>query len=260
MASVLALLAGIAAGMPTLQPAGKWVVDYRPDMCIAGRDFGTAPATTTFALQPALDMDEDTASLLVLTPERLFSGYREGTATLTLQPSGEVRKLDYRSWVAPTGKQRVFKLELDADFMKSLKRSTGLTLQTNAYAANFATGKMEAIARAMAVCNDSLLRSWNIDPTLKARLADGIDPGKWFNDSMYPPNAKALGAQGRVVIAVTVGPDGKPSACRVVISSKSNDLDRSSCSNTMARARYLPDRDTPNRYAILAISWVLSAY
>ncbi|HEX7709369.1 MAG TPA: energy transducer TonB [Sphingomonadaceae bacterium] len=59
----------------------------------------------------------------------------------------------------------------------------------------------------------------------------------------YPPRAVREEREGRVGVSVTIGPDGKVSACSVSNSSGSPDLDEAACTGMQRYARFNPALD-----------------
>lgn len=70
--------------------------------------------------------------------------------------------------------------------------------------------------------------------------AKPIDIGSWFRANDYPIEAMKKGIEGSVTFEVDVDPAGKPTACRVAVSSGSSILDRATCDAVLARARFEP--------------------
>jgi len=69
------------------------------------------------------------------------------------------------------------------------------------------------------------------------------DPGTWVNQGDYPPRDQNEGNEGTTVFRVTVGTDGRVSACAVVRSSGHAALDAAACKAVKARARFAPATD-----------------
>lgn len=67
--------------------------------------------------------------------------------------------------------------------------------------------------------------------------------GGQIRNSDYPPKARGSGQQGRVETVITVDRKGRPSACEVLRSSGSIELDQATCRLIMRRFRYNPARD-----------------
>lgn len=68
-------------------------------------------------------------------------------------------------------------------------------------------------------------------------------PQDWVNSDDYPREARRQGKQGTVGFRLTIGPDGKPSACRILGSSGTVQLDVEVCRLMMERARFHPALD-----------------
>jgi len=80
-------------------------------------------------------------------------------------------------------------------------------------------------------------------PVVRGSLNDWISP----ND--YPPRALREGAQGVTSFRLTVGVDGRVSACEILTSSGDSDLDETACRVVSLRARFTPARNTQGQVA-----------
>lgn len=253
----LMTMAVTAAITPTpLAPSGKWVVDYQKDMCLVSRSFGPANANTMFALKPAIAMEEGGQTLFVLSLKTGGSGVRRGQALVTLLPSGEQRKLDYVSFIPDGTTFRGYEFDADGDFVALLGDATGLTIAAGKESFAFATGKMQPVLKALNTCDETLFRSWGVDPAAKALTRRGVNPGSWFPADSYPAAAKQRGAQGRSVVVLTVSAEGRASACRVVVKADPA-LDETTCRLGMRNARYEASPGKSDRFAVLAVRWEL---
>jgi len=250
---ITTMLALAAAQAAPMTPSSKWVVDYRPDMCLASRTFGVAAAPTIFGFEPSITMDDAGAMLLIVTPDP-HGGVRTGRATVTLS-SGEKKTLDYVSWTFKneSAAQRAFEVSADSDFMTKLDQSTALSMDAGKDSFALATGPFTKVLAAMKTCTDNLLRSWGVDPAAKA-VPMG-NPGGWFTDDDYPSEARRRNASGRVVAIVTADPEGHVKACRIVSSSKDPALDQQTCDLARRRGRY--QTSAADSFAVLGIRWVL---
>lgn len=76
----------------------------------------------------------------------------------------------------------------------------------------------------------------------KPAIAMG-NPSLWVIPDDYPSESLRNNEQGTTAFRVTVGPDGRPSACHVISSSGSARLDETSCSLLLRRARFTPALD-----------------
>ena len=98
-------------------------------------------------------------------------------------------------------------------------------------------------------------------PVVSQRAAVQGNPGRFFGPDAYPPAAIRAEAQGRVVAALTVGPDGRVSGCTVTTSSGNGDLDDATCRIARSKVRFTPAKDdagnaTSSSYT-LPVRWVL---
>lgn len=79
-------------------------------------------------------------------------------------------------------------------------------------------------------------------PPSQARPAKPKNQSSWaarIQDN-YPSDALRMEKEGRVGVRVTVGPDGRVSACTVTSSSGTSSLDRAACDGMERYARYDP--------------------
>jgi len=98
-------------------------------------------------------------------------------------------------------------------------------------------------------------------PAVSQRAAVQGNPGRFFGSDAYPPAAIRAEAQGRVVAALTVGPDGRVAGCSVTTSSGNSDLDDATCRIARSKVRFTPAKDdagnpTSSSYT-LPVRWVL---
>ena len=89
------------------------------------------------------------------------------------------------------------------------------------------------------------------------------DKNGWVTTVDYPPSAVRAGVEGRTGFRLDIGIDGKATACTIVSSSGSDELDGTACRLLMRRARFTPAKDESGNpiastYAN-AITWKLPA-
>lgn len=242
------------AAASSLDPSGKWTVDYQPTTCVASRQFGPEQAPSYLAFRPSVTMDPHYAKLFVMAPNGEGGGVRSGGAILTLQPSGATTSVKYVSWIPKPGGPRSYEMDLDAAFMAQMGKSTGLAFDAGKVATAFATGKLQPVLDAMATCNDKLLLSWGANPAAKADAVG--NPGDWFSYDDYPKRARSRNVQGSAVVVVTVDPEGRAKACRVAVSSGDADLDSGTCDVARRQGRFTR-KSGGERFAVLAVHWTL---
>ena len=69
------------------------------------------------------------------------------------------------------------------------------------------------------------------------------NPGLWVTTNDYPSEALREEREGLVGFSLTIGADGRVSACKVTSSSGHDDLDAAACSLITQRARFDPARN-----------------
>lgn len=65
----------------------------------------------------------------------------------------------------------------------------------------------------------------------------------WVTTDDYPPSAIRSGEEGVSSLSLTVGTDGRVTACALIEQSGSPALDAAACEALTARARYFPATD-----------------
>ena len=66
----------------------------------------------------------------------------------------------------------------------------------------------------------------------------------------YPREAVRRRQQGRAFFEMTIGPDGRPASCRILVSTGAAGLDEATCRIMRSRARFIPARDAAGLPAI----------
>jgi Gram-negative bacterial TonB protein C-terminal len=143
------------------------------------------------------------------------------------------------------------------DFLDRVAGASRLTVSKNdqplfALALPNTRAAIEQLTR----CNDDLLRSWGIDVAARhalSRKAHMRDIG-WASQVM--PNASTF-----LVLAADISERGRPLACRVVVSSRNERMDRAVCSAFRDQARFEPaldaqGRPVPSQY-VSQVRWVI---
>lgn len=70
--------------------------------------------------------------------------------------------------------------------------------------------------------------------------ATAIDPASWFSSNNYPIEAIKQGIEGSVTFDVDVDATGKPTACRITVSSGHPILDQATCDIVRSEGRFIP--------------------
>jgi hypothetical protein len=260
LGAVAGLAAPAAAADPLmLKPAAAWTINYGDDSCQLVRQFGQGDQRATLAIEQVGPADQ--VNLIVSGPavaERIDSPHAE----IAFLPGGERSSRAYRRARMADG-TLVFALDgvplaLFAGVDEDNRRATGIPTVTVARANRistiavsqaieplwFQTGPMGEAMEALHACTEDLVRHWGVDPATLGPVArvEG-NPGSWITASDYPKAALRGTGPGRVNFLVSVDPEGKPSACRVLGGEQAAALGATICDAMMRRAHFKPARD-----------------
>ncbi len=92
-----------------------------------------------------------------------------------------------------------------------------------------------------------------------APVPSGTDPepigiiADWFPADSYPPQARTLGLEGRVVFSLDIDALGRITQCHVIEGSGSDLLDSATCTQAIINGRFRPGRDAAGKP--VAKSW-----
>jgi protein TonB len=97
--------------------------------------------------------------------------------------------------------------------------------------------------------------------TVSAQSARG-DVRTLFSSDDYPASAQAAGAEGTAQAQLTIGADGRVTACNLIRSTGNGSLDAATCNILRRRAKFTPARDsngnpTSDTYTTPPIVWRL---
>lgn len=126
---------------------------------------------------------------------------------------------------------------------------------------NISTVLLSRAAERLAACREERVRALGLDATYlhpPAVPPQGSIHGL-FRPEDYPMSALRDGASGDVVIAYVVGTDGRVKECRVIATSHSVVLDRTTCDILKRRGKFTPARDAGGKlveaHLTTAIAW-----
>lgn len=255
-----------AAATVDLAPSSKWNVNYRDDFCRLSRAFGTGNESVV----AMFDRFEPGQSFkLTLVGQRFKSVLPGRELNLRFGPDeAEQKRLFFtgdfgkdlpalivrgalrvegddkqRRHPAPAGPRPPIAAERFAA-VRALEIGSPLRAPLR-----LQTGSLAAANRALDTCIDDLLKTWGIDTerhrTLSRPATPTNSPQRWIVSEDYPEMARMRGAQGIVDFRLSVGTDGKPTACHIQQASRPADFDKAVCDAMMHRARFKPalDRD-----------------
>lgn len=277
--------ATIQSSESILTPSGPWQVDYADDSCHLRRDFGAGQSAVTLDVSKASGPDRLDIVLagagIPKLPQRLSLGIQP-------TPQGRTQFIDAVSMAVPKRPARFIQgYDVHSEQFTDLGADEQVRFiygKAGGFNLHVAGGK--AAFAALQTCYENLLHSWNVDPSrlvqdhptqsadpsvtgnpglVVAQLANGaeqrIAEGTWVSWKDYPTAALRAEISGTVVMALDVNAAGRVDNCRVVVSSKFEPLDKTSCEVLASRARYpaqqRPDGTGLPSTAIERIRWVI---
>lgn len=249
------LTASVVAAQPHA-PSARWTVDHGERECALGRPIAGGPsATVAFRITPGMP-----GMGLYLVDMPMARG--RAPWRVRLMPSGNLlsETLQERNLVGG----RALTLSVAPDEVAALERTSAISI-TDA-AGTSMTVALPGWAKALQslrACERSTLAAWGVDAERQLALRSpptSVRPlHEYVTHQDYPDAAARRGESGNVVMRLDVAADGNLTACTVVSSSGSADLDRASCGVMTRRAKFLPGRDREGRPAagslISRMSW-----
>jgi TonB family protein len=250
-----ALLAAtpLAAAQPPAAPAPAqaaaaarpWRVDWARYECqlirkaAPGRPFATVFMTMPGGVHMTLRLVTEQGAPLL-----------EGVDTVVLLPGG-------RAFPVTTDRSAQVRLQgirnhygLPREFRELMADATELQLRTgDRIRARVPLDSVRTALAAHRQCLSEGARDWGLDEAALAALSRrpsstnivGLSPDD------YPTSALRSNAQGRVVMRITVTPEGRAADCVPVASSGRADFDATACRAALARGRFLPGLDAAGR-------------
>jgi len=236
------LLAAAAAlvepGPAGALPPPAWQMDRGDQYCTLVRlPTPATPYATAFRIIPGTE-----GPSIVLAPGRAAPP-PAGITAVALAPSG--RAFDVVATTERHARGSLVRVlgGLDEHFWDTLAGATELQLKAgDAVRGRVALPGAAPAVAALRRCISQALRDWGVDEGALAALRERPITTNMFGMSSndYPPQAIRSSTQGRVVVRVTVGPDGRATDCRTVGPSGSAALDATTCRVVMTRARFRP--------------------
>lgn len=238
------LLGSVLLGVPLPSvaqapaPVERWQADWGDLYCSLARTAGGS-AAPSFVIR--IIPGTDRPSILFVVPNGDRAPLREGSATVTLTPSGT--RFEATASFGTLGETRVVMLrDLDLSLMRDLADAGGFEVAQNGETRRRVTfsGARGAIG-ALQQCIDGALAEWSVDAARLASLRQWPEPERgWVTAGDYPPEALRRGISGTSLARIAIDAAGRVTECTVVVSSGNAALDRASCGNATERGRYRP--------------------
>jgi len=274
--------AAAARDPSSLEPAGKWHVDWTPTTCRLARGFGDPKAPDILAIERFGPTDR--FQLIVLS--RQVRSYQQD-ATLQLRfgdgPLAATRAIPgdgktmasifipSASLARPGGGEKPQSdFEWDEEIRVTPEREAAVTtleLRWRGRSLVFRTGPLDKAFAALRACTNDLVKTWGLDPVQQATLSKWpkpvTRPSGWVGSLDYPQGMLSAGKQAIVNFRLMVDTEGKPTACEVQRSYADKLFDQITCSTLMRRARFEPALDAqgtpvPSFY-LNTVTWIMAA-
>lgn len=269
----LALYPSLALAAPQplkLAPTSKWHVDYAEERCRLAREFGdgTTKATVFFD-----KYGPGESFRMVVAGDPVKTDVQQADIALRFGPVEETQRLFFLNGNLGDSNALVFGGDI-----RIAAPSASETAAINAkrrgdpwidlapiaperYSAvrymelgrplrrpvQFETGSLKSAFAALDKCVDDLVTRWGVDiekhKTLTRKATPVDNPGKWMVSSDYPTEMLMAGQPAFVDFRLSVGADGKPTACHIQATTRPKAFDDAVCQSLMRRASFLPALD-----------------
>jgi TonB family protein len=249
-----------------LTPTTPWNVHYADDYCRLARFFGTDTQRVILSIEQGSPGD---AFRMTLAGAMMKGPSMKGEASLAFGTLGEQKipffpgmlSDDMPAWIFGenirirpytaderrlTAKNAYYPASpiSEADEAAATSLLIGRPLRDPV---RLKTGPMKAAFAAMTRCTDELLDHWGIDVARHRERSQSVkpvgNPARWMTSEDYPSEMLGKGQPGIVRFRLSVGADGKPTACHIQRSTNAKGFDDVVCNGLMRRARFEPALD-----------------
>jgi Gram-negative bacterial TonB protein C-terminal len=257
-----------------LAPSSKWQVDYAEDRCRLAREFGEGE-TKVLAVFDKYGPDE--AFGLTLAGKPMKTGVGGAEAAITFGPTEPTQKRPFFEGEFADRNALIFKSNFriappsDAELtaIKNKKRNdpwieiAPITPDREAAvrylqigkplsrALILETGSLKQPFAALNKCIDELVTHWGVDvekhKSLTRKVKPAESPDRWVVSSDYPTSMLQAGQPAIVDFRMSIGPDGKPTACHIQATTRPKAFDDAVCKSLMRRAEFEPALDAEGK-------------
>lgn len=255
-----AALPALAAAALDAQPPAPppWQVDWGQYYCSIIRQPGEGRAyATAFLVVPGGDSTQ-----VVLAPEGAGALPR-GVSSIRLLPQG--RAFDVRAQSERRGDRDVVAMSgLPYDFRDALAGASELQLWIGMeIRARIPLGNVRRAVAEHRRCTAEISRQWDVDEAALAALRQRPTTTNLFGlrSADYPTAALRRATQGRVIVRIDVGADGRATACATMATSGSAEIDSTTCRVILRRALFRPAIDAAGQRVaartVSSVTWLL---
>lgn len=257
---MLALTFLAAANAQSLAPLGKWVVEGRAKEldCVLSRDFGNPSHPTGLAIRPSIT---GRTSVVVSFETPKSQRFASTTGKVTLLPAALVSSGERGFKYVPEVGREAVEIALTPiegqTLLVGLPDASAIDVAIGDRGFLLSTGTLHSAGVALATCRSELARTLGADLSAFVH-APAVRSVHWIEAEDYPNSERKSPPDGPTIALLTVGPDGKPTACRAAMSSGRTAWDDATCNALLCRADHGAgqSRQAPSsRYALIRVSW-----
>ncbi|MEA3262513.1 MAG: energy transducer TonB [Pseudomonadota bacterium] len=256
--------AQVASPIP-LPPIGPWKLDYAPDECRLVRSFGSGDKQIVFRLARGSGLQQFDVILASKDIPKLPSKI---PMTLKLEGTDTPAQLfDGVSAQVPGRSERYVRwYDGDSNLLKDFGQNQVITVGAGkSYSATLNLVAARPALAALDKCHEDLLQGWGLDlAKLKEAKSPPIptgNPANWVTTNDYPSKALLAGVSGTVRFMAIVGTEGRPTQCKIALSSGEPELDTVTCQLVMRRAQFKPAANAKGEpvvgYYINRVRWII---
>jgi len=222
----------------SLQPVGKWTVDFGNDRCVAYRSFGDANDPVHLLLRPSPVGDV----LQLQVAEKGIN--RQGTQEKASVAFGGDAPVPILSLQYGVSGQSVRMINLSKEQAARLSAATTMRWSERGKQYDLALGPMTKLIETVEKCKEMLADHWNA--TLTKRMALKVEPSmdkpilSLFSTNDYPWDAVKGGQSGLAHVVVLVDENGRIADCTLIATSGIALLDAQTCIIIRKRGKFAP--------------------
>jgi TonB family protein len=239
-------LAGLA-GVSTMQPNGKWTVEFADNACVLSRRYGPEGDATYLNLKgPLLGTAYE---VFIIEPKPKIANNKSFEEGWIERPDGSKATTIYASSYRTVDESRLTRLTINSDDYVIGQDGERLIVHLNKRQAyDFAMPGFKKAQAVLENCLSGLRDEHGVGVEVTSSIAKSPRPKRpvmsYFSVSDYPQEALAKGEQGYVGALAWVTSDGRVEDCKIIESSHRRTLDDRTCEVIRRRVRFDPGLDS----------------
>ena len=225
--TLAAALSQPARAAESLKPAGPWVVAYEDGVCLLQRDFGIAerPVRLTIRQVPTL------ASVRIFVSDEAVGQPIDPIVRIAIG-SGAPIKAPLTTYASPDRSRRYTETEVPRRALAGAAQGAALSFDAGASMQySLAVPGLDKALAQVDACVADQLAHWGLDAQQQAAMARHPVPRDDLLEGSEPfvLASREVKGSGQNIAIVAVDSSGRPSGCRIAVSSGNEGLDQASC-------------------------------